>query len=85
MPFYVYILESDRDGTYYIGSTRDIGERLARHNEGRSRYTKSKVPWKLIFAEEHPDRSSALKREREIKSKKDRSYIETLVRTSRRA
>jgi putative endonuclease len=85
MPYYVYILESDLDGTYYVGSTRDIGERLARHNERRARYTKSRFPWKLIFAEQHPDRSSAVKREREIKSKKDRGSIERLVRTSRRA
>jgi|GEM_PF-3724101 len=44
MPCYVYILESELDGTFYIGSTRDVGERLARHNEGRSGYTKSRVP-----------------------------------------
>jgi putative endonuclease len=84
MPYYVYILESELDGKYYIGSTRDVLVRLARHNEGRSLYTKSRKPWKLVYTEEHPDRSSAMKRENGIKRRKDRAYIEGLVRTSRR-
>ena len=43
MPYYVYILQSEKDGTYYIGSTQDLDERLKRHNEGRSKYTKTKL------------------------------------------
>ena len=35
--FYVYILESCVDGTYYIGSTQDLHARLERHNQGRYR------------------------------------------------
>jgi putative endonuclease len=51
MPYYVYILQSELDGTYYIGSTRDLDMRVARHNHGGSRYTKSKKPWKVIYSE----------------------------------
>ncbi|RLC05371.1 MAG: GIY-YIG nuclease family protein [Deltaproteobacteria bacterium] len=83
MVYYVYILQSLKDGSYYVGSTQDVASRLERHNQGRSLYTKTKRPWKLIYQEGHPDRSSAVKREIKIKGKKKRTYIDQLVRTSR--
>jgi putative endonuclease len=85
MTYFVYIIQSLKDGTYYIGSTRDLTKRLERHNQGRSTYTKGKKPWKLLHSEKHPDRSRASIREREIKSRKSKSYIEALVRASRQA
>jgi len=85
MPYFVYILESLTDGTYYVGSTNNLSDRLERHNQGRSKYTKAKRPWQLIFSEKFPDRSAAVKRELEIKKRKDRTYIERLVRASRQA
>lgn len=81
MPYYVYILESELDGTYYVGSTRDLDVRVARHNQGGSRYTKSKRPWKVIYSEKFENKSDALTRERQIKRRKSREYIETLMRT----
>jgi putative endonuclease len=85
MPHFVYILKSQKDGSYYAGSTQDVADRLKRHNQGRSKYTKSKRPWDLIYVEEYPDRSAATKREREIKNRRSRCYIEGLVRTSRQS
>ena len=81
MPFYVYIIQSQRDGTYYVGFTQNIEERLERHNEGRSKYTKPKRPWELVYHEKYPDRSSAAKRESEIKRHKRVAFIEKLVGT----
>ena len=85
MPYFVYIIQSLKDGSFYVGSTRDLDERLERHNQGRSKFTKGKRPWKVVYREERVDRSAAMEREREIKSKKDKSYIEALLRTSRGA
>ena len=79
MPFYVYILKSLKDGSYYVGSTSNLENRLKRHNEGRVISTKSKRFWKLVYSEEHPTRSSAAKRESELKSHKRRSFIEALI------
>lgn len=81
MEYWVYILQSEKDESYYIGYTSDIEERLKRHNHGKSLYTKTKLPWKLIYQEEFLSRSEAMKREREIKRMKSREYIERLVRT----
>jgi len=83
MPYYVYILQSLKDGTYYIGSTRNLEERLERHNQGRSKYTKAKRPWKLVYHEEYPNRSKAVRRENAIKGQKSTESIEALIRTSR--
>ncbi len=83
MTYTVYILQSEANGTYYVGSTADVHERLNRHNQGRSRYTKSGIPWKVVYTEQFNTRSQAIKRERQIKRRKSREYIASLVRTSR--
>jgi putative endonuclease len=79
MTFSVYILESLKDGGYYVGSTNNLEDRFKRHNEGRVAFTKPRRPWKLIYSEEHPDRTSAAKREYEIKQHKSREFIEELI------
>lgn len=79
---YVYVIQAGANSSYYVGTTRDISERLKRHNEGRSPYTKPKGNWKLVYVEEYKTSGEAIAREREIKGKKSRKYIEHLVRTS---
>ena len=79
MPFHVYIIQSKKDESYYVGSTGDLEERVRRHNQGRSKYTRSKCPWELVYYEEYGDRSSAVKREKEIKRKKRKGYIVELI------
>ena len=80
MSYFVYILQSLKDGSYYIGSTRDLDERIQRHNQGRSTYTKAKKPWSLVFSEEHPNKSSALKRENQIKQYRGNSLFKRLIK-----
>jgi len=67
MSCYCYIVECS-DGTYYTGWTIDPERRLATHNKGRgAKYTKMRLPVKLIYVETQTDRKSAMKRERAIK------------------
>ena len=66
--FYVYVLRSLKDGTYYYGSTNNIDKRLEEHNKGKMRYTKGRMPWKLHYFEQYPSRSEAMKREQFFKS-----------------
>jgi putative endonuclease len=68
MPFYCYILECS-DGTFYTGWSTDPQRRLKQHNRGMgARYTRTRAPLHLVYTEELPDKSSALKRERAIKA-----------------
>jgi predicted GIY-YIG superfamily endonuclease len=63
----VYIVKC-RDGSLYTGITNNLYSRIASHNNGTAaRYTRSRLPVKLLYFEKHPDRSSASKREWEIK------------------
>ena len=65
--YIVYIL-SCSDGTYYTGYTSDIKKRLKQHQDGTGcTYTKTRTPVELVYTEELPDKSSALKREKQIK------------------
>jgi putative endonuclease len=83
MPYYVYILKSLRDNSYYVGSTQDLNSRFGRHNQGQSKYTRNKRPWELEYSEEFQDKGAALRRENFIKRQESRGFIESLVRTSR--
>lgn len=66
-PCYCYIVEC-ADGTYYTGWAVDPERRVAVHNKGRgARYTRMRLPVKLVYVEAQPDRRSAMKRERVIK------------------
>ena len=68
MAYFVYILQC-RDGTFYTGTTNDIPQRLETQASGKgSKYVRSRLPVKLIYREELPDKNTALAREWQIKS-----------------
>lgn len=68
MPYFVYLLECE-DGSLYTGITTDVERRFAEHKKGEGgHFTRAKKAKRIVYAEEHPSRSSALKREAEIKS-----------------
>ncbi len=67
--YYVYILQSLKTKRLYIGHTDNLARRMDEHNTSRGgKYTRQNGPWKLVYSEEHPDRSSAANRERHLKS-----------------
>lgn len=67
MPFFCYILRC-ADGTFYTGWTTDPPRREKQHNAGTgARYTRMRRPVKMVYIEEQPDRTSAMKRENQIK------------------
>ncbi len=77
--FYTYILQSAKNGRYYIGSTSNLGKRLAEHNRGKSLSTRANIPYKIIYFEEYENRSLAQKREYEIKSYKGGNAFKKLL------
>ena len=80
---FVYVLESRRNGRYYIGFSADPDKRLASHNAGLVKATRHLRPWKLIYREERPDATSARKREYQIKAMKSRKYVKALIERPR--
>ncbi len=71
--YFVYIVKCI-DDTFYTGIATDLERRIDEHNrsEKGAKYTRVRRPVSLVYSEEHPDRSSASKREYEIKKKMSR-------------
>jgi putative endonuclease len=61
---FVYILQSLRDGKYYVGETKSVSERLNFHNRGLHRSTKHRIPFRLVLTEEYCTRADALWQEK---------------------
>ena len=79
MACFLYILKSRINERFYIGTTANLDDRIKRHNEGRSKSTKSGRPWAVVYTEEFESRSEALARERQLKKWKNRKRIEDLI------
>jgi putative endonuclease len=84
MPFSVYILYSEKCDKYYVGHTEFLEGRIEEHNMGKGgAFSSSCSPWNYVYHEEYLTRSEAMKREKEIKNKKSRKYIEWLIANRR--
>ncbi len=68
MSYYVYILRSESNGKSYIGHSKDPNNRVTEHNSGKSKATRGRGPWRLIYHEEYKSRSEAIRREKHFKT-----------------
>lgn len=67
MDYYVYILKC-ADGTLYTGFTNDLKKRLKAHNSGKgAKYTRNRLPVRLVYSETFSDKREAMSREWHIK------------------
>jgi putative endonuclease len=65
---WMYILECS-DGSYYVGSTKDLEYRLSEHQEGKgAKYTSRRLPIKLVYFEEYERVSDAYVREKQVQN-----------------
>ena len=65
---YVYVIRSEKSGTFYTGCTSDLRKRLTEHNDGKSSYTNGRGPFELIYYEAYRDGRDAFAREKHLKS-----------------
>ena len=79
--FYMYIIQNEKQENttseavkILIVGSKNITTELLFYKPG--------IPWKLVYKEEYRTRTEALKREREVKKKKSRKYIEFLINSS---
>ena len=75
--FWVYVLENTK-GQFYIGHTNNLENRISSHNrtdKTLGKFTRKNGPWRLVWSEAHPNRSSAVVRERQIKKMKSAKWI----------
>lgn len=75
---YTYILECS-DGSLYCGWTNDLKKRLITHNSGKGgKYTRSRLPVRLVYYEIHPTREEAMQREWAIKHLSRKEKLELI-------
>lgn len=76
---YLYILQSGKNGRYYIGSTNDLSRRLSEHNKGSVSSTKSTRPWVIKKFIKCGSLTEARKSEYKLKSYKSRVVLEKVI------
>ena len=73
--FYVYVLESLKDGERYIGHTSNLKKRLEEHKKGLTFSTKFRLPFKLIYFEGCLNSEDAKRREDYLKTTQGRRFL----------
>ena len=76
----VYVLQSLKLNSRYVGLTNNLDRRIEEHNSGRNRSTKGFLIWKLIHFEKFENRIEARKREKYLKSGVGRAYLEKILK-----
>jgi len=66
--YFIYLLESEKSGVWYVGLSSDPQTRLMQHNQGKSKFTSGHIPWKLLYIEKAGDLKNARAMEKYYKS-----------------
>jgi putative endonuclease len=75
MPYFSYVLKSQKNGILYKGSTQDIEKRINTHNSGKVKFSSKYIPWELVLVEEFQTRTEAINREKWYKTGVGRNWI----------
>jgi len=81
--FWMYVLQSEKNGRFYIGYSELPDRRLIEHNSGKVPSTRNFRPWKKVYSESFMTEIEAIQREKQVKAMKSRKYILTLIGQTR--
>jgi putative endonuclease len=79
---YVYILQSYKDGLFYIGYSSNLRRRIKEHQSGEVLSTKPRRPFQLIFYEAYTNEDDARRRETYFKSTKGKTTLRMMLRNT---
>lgn len=79
--YYVYALQSEKDGNFYVGFTKNLKQRLDAHNNGEVPSTKNRTPLKLVYWEGCLHQNDATKREKYLKTAWGKRYIKNRIKS----
>jgi putative endonuclease len=83
--YFTYVLRSEKTGRLYVGHTSNLEQRLGQHNNGITKSTKNRGPWRLVHREGFATRSEAASRERFLKTGQGREQLKELLREAERS
>ena len=77
--YFVYILQSEKNGRYYIGSTNDLERRILEHNSGKTKSLKYLRPLKIVFKKTFEEEMEARNIEKRLKKLKSKIILEKII------
>ena len=80
MFYYVYVLESIKNSSLYVGFTQDLRKRLLEHNRGLVFSTKPYKPWRIIHYEAYLDKRDAARREKYLKTNQSARLLRRMLK-----
>ncbi|HOJ16778.1 MAG TPA: GIY-YIG nuclease family protein [Caldisericia bacterium] len=80
MRYYVYVLQSEIDGKFYVGYTENLKQRLKEHDNEKVIFTKKRRPLKLVYFEFCLNKSDAINREKYLKTAWGKRYIKNRLK-----
>ncbi|MBX2944461.1 MAG: GIY-YIG nuclease family protein [Cyclobacteriaceae bacterium] len=80
MPYFVYILQSQINQSFYKGHTDDLIRRLTEHNSGKVTYSKKFKPWNLVWCTTKPTKKEAYGLELKLKNLSNERLIEFMIK-----
>lgn len=78
--YYTYVLQSKKDGKWYIGATKDLRKRFESHNLNNNRATRGRGPFLLLYYEACHNQTDAFTREKYLKTGSGRRYIKNRLK-----
>ncbi len=81
MFYYTYVLQSQSDGNFYTGYTKDLKLRFEQHQKGMVPSTKNRRPLKLLYYEACLDQTDATKREKYLKSYHGKMFLKKRLKS----
>ena len=78
--YYVYVIQSKKDGKWYTGYTNNLRKRLREHKDSKIFSTKSRVPFELIYYEACINKQDAQSREKYLKTGMGKRYLRNRLR-----
>ncbi len=79
--YYTYVLQSENDGGFYTGFTKNLKLRFEQHNKGDVDSTRDRRPLKLVYYEACLDQDDATKREKYLKTHHGKMYLKKRLKS----
>ena len=80
MFYYVYVLQSQKNDSLYIGYTNNLRKRVVEHNRKMNISTKSFTPWQIIHYEAYRNRDDARRRENYLKTNQGSRLLKRMLK-----
>ena len=78
--YYVYVLKSEKDNKFYTGFTKNIKDRIQKHNNGLVESTKNRRPFKLVYFKVSYNIDDTIHREKYLKTTYGKRYIKNRLK-----